>query len=540
MFSKQSRAGIGFGVLSLCSLWTVQASGAEKAADWPNWRGANRDCIVADDKTHIAIWTNTGPLKIWESPAIPSADEGGLGSVVVAGDRVYLFATPKIVEPLATRTLSKNDLRNKFGWSPVRLPADLCKVVEAARVSPERAVLKQNEVGDWVKTNMVLLVTTDEERKKYGQVVSDRLSRGTNALSLEVLGKLATMADRSFTNQVALEQWFDENQIEAPVRKMVCNAIPTSTARAEDTIYCLNAADGMIVWKRSYPGVVRGWGGCCTPCVADGRVYVLGSDSMLYCLNAKDGADVWTARPSGGERHGSFIIVDGLAIVEDGSLMAFDAAKGTPVWTCPAANANNNTPTPWVKDGKTYLICNSERQVSCVDLAGKVLWSAPGGSSSTAAVNGDSLVIFSGRQLLGYRMSLDKVEPLWRVDVNGDRGASPLISKNHVFLAENGRTLCLNLEDGKILWDGKPDAWEYSSVVWADNKLVLVGHDSLSLVDAGTEKFELLAKIKMPVAECATPAFANGRMYLRLHKAVACFDVSQSAPPDKPVSTPAK
>ena len=406
-----------------------RVSGPKKPAGWPKWRGANGDCVVADGKTRVAVWGPAGPLKIWESPPIPArilarGVDGGCGSVVVSGERVYVFATPTVAGSVATGTTT--------------------------------------------------------------------------------------------TNTAA-----------------------TNKRRSDDTIYCLNAADGSIVWKRSYPGTWVDFGRSCTPCVADGRVYVLGEDSMLYCLSAKDGAEVWTAQPAKGWRNSSFVVVDGLAIVQNDVLMALDAATGARVWTCAEARGDMSTPTPWVKDGKTYLICcNNEGRVWCVDAktGGKALWKlvvtspqSPGHHGSVA-VNGDDLVVFTGNRLVGYRLGLDKAEPRWKTDVGPDRGASPLIYKKRVYLGEMGRTLCLNLEDGRILWDGKTDSQEFSSAVLADDKLVVVGNNSLLLLNAAPEKFELLAKASLPVALYTTPAIANGRMYVRLQHAIGCFDLSQSAP----------
>lgn len=531
----KNRLGSGLIAAALAAVISssgIALAGADVPASWPQWRGPNHDDVVVGDNTHIALWTNKGPLKVWYSPPIPSAGNGGLGSVVVADGRVYVFATPKTNEVVTSQTLPEGELRAKLGWSPIRLPTELNQAVEEARISDERAALKPNELNDWIKKFSQAHLTTDDARRRYEGIVNDRLNRGTNAIPWNVLDTLATMTGRAFSQSAELEKWFDAHEIPAEVRNAVLDAIPRKVERAEDVIYCLNAADGKLVWKRGYPGVVRGWGACSTPCVADGRVYVLGSDCALYCLNARDGTEVWTTKPNSGERHASFVVVDGLAIVEDGALLAYDAVTGVPVWSRQEAGANNNTPTPWIQDGKAYLLCNTEGQVSCVDprIAGKLLWTAPGGSYSTAAVSGDRMVVFNGRQLLGYRISLEKAEPLWKADVGGDRGASPVIYKNRAYLAESGRTVCVNMDDGKVLWDGKTGTWELGSAVAADDKIIAVGDRTLYLMNAAPEAYDLLAKVSIPVAECTTPAIVGNRMYIRLKECVGCFDLSQPAP----------
>ena len=200
MISGRCSASTSIGVLSLCLLWTTAASGAEKAraAGWPRWRGANGDCVVADG-TRIAVWPAAGPLKVWESAPIPSSrpggDVAGVGSVVVSGDRVYAYVTCKVTEPIATRTYAKKDLP-KLGWYPVKLPDALNKSVEQARVSPGRAALKPHEVADWVKKTKESILTAPEDKQKFDKIVNDRLTRGPDALPLDVLDKLATSGPR--------------------------------------------------------------------------------------------------------------------------------------------------------------------------------------------------------------------------------------------------------------------------------------------------------------------------------------------------------
>jgi outer membrane protein assembly factor BamB len=60
---------------------------------------------------------------------------------------------------------------------------------------------------------------------------------------------------------------------------------------ADDTVRCLDAADGRVRWTFTTDGPVR-----LAPVVADGRVYVGSDDGCVYCLRAEDGALVWKYR----------------------------------------------------------------------------------------------------------------------------------------------------------------------------------------------------------------------------------------------------
>ena len=54
-------------------------------SDWPQWRGPDRNGALAGGPTLTSTWSTDGPPKLWESEPIPSDDDGGHGSVVVAG-----------------------------------------------------------------------------------------------------------------------------------------------------------------------------------------------------------------------------------------------------------------------------------------------------------------------------------------------------------------------------------------------------------------------------------------------------------------------
>ena len=78
-----------------------------------------------------------------------------------------------------------------------------------------------------------------------------------------------------------------------------------------NTVFCLNAQTGAVVWKHSYAcsatapqTLVRLYAGTrSTPTVAGGKVYVFSRDGQLLCLSAGDGKPAWTvdvkAKPLG-------------------------------------------------------------------------------------------------------------------------------------------------------------------------------------------------------------------------------------------------
>ena len=66
--------------------------------------------------------------------------------------------------------------------------------------------------------------------------------------------------------------------------------------KGRERVLCLDAGTGKLLWKHEYECpyfVSYASGPRCTPTVADGRVYTLGTMGDLHCLDAVDGRVVW-------------------------------------------------------------------------------------------------------------------------------------------------------------------------------------------------------------------------------------------------------
>jgi len=521
---------------TLLALMTVSASLAAAGQDWPQWRGPNRDCVVPGGPTLSETWPRKGLTPLWTSEKIPSANAGGYGSVVVADGRVYLLATPRWKEPIANRPLDRR-WGGRLGYVPPakRPPAELDRKVEAARCSEERAKLSRREVGAWIKKFLADNLTTDEDKKKYTKIINKRLADGARALTWEQLDKVAARKNKGFADQAALDKWLDESGFTGDVRKAVAGQFATTKDVSSNQLWCLDATDGKKLWCKEYPGAPRTYGGSNTPTVADGKVYAIGTTSMAYCLDAATGEEVWTYQGRGNERSCSFLLVDGKAIAPLGPLTALDPAKGEVVWKQPKIDAAHQSPIAWTHEGKTYLICNTDRNVFCVDPKdGAILWQEQGGGWGTPAIDGDRMVILSGsraKNLLCYTLAPDKAEKAWAVPAKGDRCASPTIWKDHVYVFQSKRGLCVNLSDGKVCWDEKTGTTENGSTVVVDGKLVSIGGGGkvLYLTKAVADKYTPLAKCRAGLTDCATPAIVDGRMYVRRKNDVACYDLTTPA-----------
>jgi len=115
------------------------------------------------------------------------------------------------------------------------------------------------------------------------------LKKRADAIPLEVYEKLLTVQKTRFPNEAAMIKWVDDQHFSEKVRKEILDAVPPTMKVAEDVVVCVDLATGKTLWKFKSPGEATGRMASSTPCVADGRVFALGSTNF-YALNAGDGS----------------------------------------------------------------------------------------------------------------------------------------------------------------------------------------------------------------------------------------------------------
>jgi len=501
------------------------------SADWPGWRGPQRNGVVPESPPLLDVFPEGGAKKLWESEELHAAGNQSYGCVTVADGCAYLYLNWGFNVPKDDRVLTMGNL-NGHGYAP-DTPADLLKAVEEARVSDARKNLKTGKeidpwVNEWLKANM------KPEQKKFQGVAQARLRAGPAALPLDLLAKLATIADKVFPNQEAFDQWFKDNGIDDATMKQATKGVVKTKPAARDFVACLDAATGKTLWKVEVDAKKQAFSASSTPAVAGGRLYVLTSAGVVYCLDAKTGKEVWKKQPfeKPADSHCSVLLVDGVVVVNAASALGLDAQTGEVLWQDKKLAATCPSPALWKTGDKTCVIVQG-RQLTCLEpKTGKVMWTVPGVGSSTPAVSGDFLAYTAGKKLIAYKLSADKAEKLWEIPF-GDEYTSPLIYKDHVYAlgaidrnSRQGRGVCVELATGKIVWETPLDAYSCSSPLVADDKLIALGGGQVLLIKASPDKYTLLGKAALHKGDIWTsPSLADGKLFLRVGTRVACFDL---------------
>ena len=501
------------------------------ASDWPQWRGPLRNGILPESPPLAGQWPSKGLTKLWDSEPIPSDDDGGHGSVVIAGGRVYAAVVWHTDVPTETRGIDDLVMRELGYQSVANWPKETVENMEKTRLTldPNLSGAEFDKfLNDWVDKNLDV-----KKRQTCAGYVRTRFKRRGDAIPLEVYDRLLTVSKKRFPNEAAMTAWVNEQSFSEKIRKEILDAVPPTLKVAEDVVLCLDLATGKTLWKCKQPGEATGRMASSTPCVADGRVYALGSMN-LRAIDARSGKPLWSVPLKAKGPASSPLVVDGVLIVSAGSLAAFDAATGKPLWTQPKAGGGNSSPVAWKSGTKAVVVSNSRGTLCGIDLAsGSVLWSTPGGGDCTPAIVGDVLAVQSSNPKVGIlagKLTADGFTRLWNIPYDPLRSSSsPLILGEQVFLMDDGFHFCFDLATGRELWKEKAGNSAISSPVLADGKIFLVtaGGAKVIMLKPSAEKYIVLGSANARALWCPSPAIADGKLVLRGRKGLLCYDLTK-------------
>ncbi|MCS6851888.1 MAG: PQQ-like beta-propeller repeat protein [Gemmataceae bacterium] len=344
------------------------------------------------------------------------------------------------------------------------------------------------------------------------------------------------------------------------------NLAVTIEQRGDDeAVVAYDTATGNERWVHRYPAhfkeVLGGPGPRATPTIADGLVYALGATGRLTCLEAATGQLRWETdilQDSENLRWGmtaSPLVYDEVVVVNPGrqpptasaaALLALNRKTGAAVWKSGQHRAGYSSPMLVTLAGRRQVLLFDGEGVAGYDAAdGTELWRYPWltqefiNVAQPIVLPGDRLFISSGYgvgcNLLQVRQHDGKweVSPLWG---NGSnlralrcKFTSPVHYQGHIYgLDENGGLLtCLDAQTGQLRW--KEGRYGHGQVLLTQGLLLICSEKGqLALVEATPEGHRELGRF-----QALTPnpknwnqhALANGRVYVRNHEEMACYDL---------------
>jgi outer membrane protein assembly factor BamB len=324
------------------------------------------------------------------------------------------------------------------------------------------------------------------------------------------------------------------------------------------TAVCLSAKDGTILWKHDAAGEPYRHHkfnnvASSTPAADAERVYFSwGSPEKLNVTAfALDGRTIWEADLGPVIReHGygcSPIVHDGLLILSndqerDCALFALDAATGRIRWKLPRAENHSNYSSPCIylpRGGPAQVIVSSWRLgITGVELAtGRQLWQKavfgqkPERAIASPFVHGDLVLAncgFTGRDkhvvALRPGATAGSMEEAWRVEKSAPHIPSPIVVGDRAFLwSDQGVITCVKLATGETVWNGRVPGEFFASPVSDSRHIFGVDKTGVVTVIGLGDKLEVLGRHELGEATQATPAIADGCLYLRTLTYLQCI-----------------
>lgn len=340
------------------------------------------------------------------------------------------------------------------------------------------------------------------------------------------------------------------------------------------SVTCLSATDGKIVWQAAISDVVSGDGGYkgtkSTPTIDGDRLYVISSDGKLACLNAADGTTVWSKNLKGqwggrmmsGWGYSESPLIDGDRVLctpggSDAMIVALDKLTGEEIWRSKVPPLGDKG-----GDGAAYSsivisnACGIKQYVQLIGRGvigvrasdGKFLWGYNEVANGTAniptpLVSGDFVFCSTGYNTGAALLKLVKqgtgVTAKEQYFLTGDKAQNHhgqmILKDRYVYFGNkhrNGFPTCLELASGNIVWGGNqrgPGSGS-AAIAYADGHLVFrYESGEVALIEATPRGYHLNGSFRPDYVSdkpCwSHPVVIGGRLYLRDQDKLMCYDV---------------
>ncbi len=329
----------------------------------------------------------------------------------------------------------------------------------------------------------------------------------------------------------------------------------TGDAGGECVLYAFDL-EGKPVWKapngRSWKDPWPGARAC--PAWSEGRLYHMNAHGRTACFDAATGKELWAVealqRFEGRNitwATSECLLVDGSrVIVTPGgrkALMAgLDKKTGETVWSSEPLEgdtASYSSPILVRRGGRRlFLSCSSKHGFAVDADTGKLLWTVP--MKTPYEVNVSAPAYFEGQAHFAtphtavgtFRLSEDgaKAEPAWTTPLDTCTGGFLLV--DGVLYAGGYKKfrhwIGVDWKTGETRSTLKE--LTTGSAVWADGRLHCLGEDGrAALVTPASDGFKIVGEFRLTPRRVndawAHPVVLDGRLYLRYHDALSCYDV---------------
>jgi hypothetical protein len=336
-------------------------------------------------------------------------------------------------------------------------------------------------------------------------------------------------------------------------------------------LVAFDAADGKELWRHPLPrpAYLMDWGAASSPIIARDKVFFVQDDDLapvLVAVDAVSGRRVWTMpRPEMLAGYAVPVLCEAngrtdLVVAGTGKLKGYDPDTGRERWACNTLLRTMMT-SPVVKDGVIYVAVQSYGDASRTLKFALLEWldTNQDGILQRAEVpkefhekfdasdrNKDGVLsgeeidtafqhsanMVGGGNLIqairgGGQGDVTKTHVVWTLNNRSPSNlSSPLVYGNRLLVVKaGGLSSCFDAASGKALWqlERVRNFGDYfASPVAGAGKIYLAGRNGFVVVLADSAELKVLGKNDMGGEIIATPALADGRIYVRTREKLYC------------------
>jgi outer membrane protein assembly factor BamB len=314
----------------------------------------------------------------------------------------------------------------------------------------------------------------------------------------------------------------------------------TLSEQETDTVWCLSARTGKVLWQHSYPCALdplyyEGGPGA-TPTIHDGSVYTLSKKGHVFRLDLDDGDVLWSRDlvadhqvklPEWSFAGSPFIDGDRVLLNVGRGGIALNKETGETLWLSSTETSGYATVVPYEAGGPqaSRLLFSATGLLAFDPATGKAASELPWKTSRD--VNAADPIVIGKRILVSSASGAVLIEPrpgaapetIWEQKDMKWYFNPGVVIDGHVY-SLHGTThrptelMCLEAATGKIVWS--VPGFGSGGVMAAGNTVIVFDQGKLILFDADPSGYKPRHEQKILEGKCWTsPVLANGRIYCR-------------------------
>jgi len=345
-----------------------------------------------------------------------------------------------------------------------------------------------------------------------------------------------------------------------------------------ERVLCFEEKTGKPLWTHEYACKYRGvqydCGPRCTPTIAGGKVYTVGTMGHLFCLDARTGSVLWQRDYRKDFGAGMPIwgiaaapLVDGQRVIvlagggNGATVLALHKDTGKEIWRALSEKAIGYCPPVIFEAGgaRQLIIWVPEAVVSLDPGTGKVYWRRPFHSHTnltiaTPVLEGDRLFVstfYNGSLMMRLAADRPAAVETWRGKSDNEIKtdglhclmSTPLMKDGYIYgVCSYGALRCLDAKTGKRVWEtyqatGKGRWWNAFLIPNGDRVFLHNEQGELIIAKLSPKGYEEISRTKLiaPTNRAqrrnivwSHPAFANKCVYARNDRQIVCASLAAS------------